>query len=136
MKGYLMQEKEIVRGEDIFIESVSPENRYGVAFEDDGETAYFYAMEMDESGGGMRILDALHIYEMPEEEEPAGEVSKLLIVWSKDWMKCALILDGCCHALFDFEAQGGYSLHEFPEPNGIWTKGDRKLTNELIKKFF
>ena len=131
-----MQEKEIVRGEEIFIESVSPENWYGVAFEDDGETAYFYAMEMDESGGGMRILDALHIYEMPEEEEPAGEMSKLLIVWSKDWMKCALILDGCCHALFDFEAQGGYSLNEFPEPNGIWTKGDRKLTNELIKKFF
>lgn len=162
-----MQEKEIVRGEEIFIESISTENRFGVAFEDDGETAYFYAMELDEAGAGMRILDALHIYEGPEggegneemegeegNDEPesgdenetrgggnenevrAGEVSKLLIVWSRDWMKCALVLDGYCQAIYDFEAQGGYSINEFPEPNGIWTKGDRKLTNELIKKLF
>ncbi|HEY4206446.1 MAG TPA: DUF2251 domain-containing protein [Puia sp.] len=138
MKGYLMQEKEIVRGEDMFIESVSPENRYGVAFEDDGETAYFYAMEMDEAGGGMKILDALHIYEAPEggDEEPVRQASRLLIVWSKDWLKCALILDGYCQAIFDFEAQGGYNINEFPPPNGIWTKGDRKLTNELISRLF
>ncbi|HVU98744.1 MAG TPA: DUF2251 domain-containing protein [Puia sp.] len=131
MKGYLMQEKDIVRGEDTFIESVSPENRNAVVFEDDGETAYFYAMEMDESGGGMKILDALHIY-----EEPGGETSKLLIVWSRDWMKCALVLDGYCQAIFDFEAHGGYSINEFPPPNEIWTQGDRKLTNELISRLF
>ena len=131
MNGYLMQEKDIVRGEDVFIESISPENRYGVVFEDDGETAYFYALEMDEGGAGMKVLDALHIY-----EDQAGEKSRLLIVWSKDWMKCALVLDGYCQAIFDFEAHGGYSINEFPEPNGIWTKGDRKLTNELISQLF
>ena len=139
MNGYLMQEKDIVRGEDVFIESISPENRYGVVFEDDGETAYFYALEMDESGAGMKVLDALHIYEAPDPDDPpppgAGngpEKSRLLIVWSKDWMKCALVLDGYCQAIFDFEAHGGYSINEFPEPNDIWTQGDRKLTNELI----
>jgi hypothetical protein len=143
MNGYLMQEKDIVQGEDIFIESVSPENRYGVVFEDDGDTAYFYALEMDESGGGMKILDALHIYEAPDPNDPPPPgtgggpgTSKLLIVWSKDWMKCALVLDGYCQAIFDFEAHGGYSINEFPEPNGIWTNGDRKLTNELIQKLF
>lgn len=145
MNGYLMQEKDIVPGEDVFIESLSPENRNAVVFEDDGETAYFYAMEMDEGGGGMKILDALHIYEAPEpgDEEAAkdagqagGKTSKLLIVWSKDWMKCALVLDGYCQAIFDFEAHGGYSINEFPEPNEIWTRGDRKLTNELIQKLF
>jgi len=131
MNGYLMQEKDIVRGEDSFVESLSPENRYGVVFEDDGETAYFYALEMDETGGGMKILDALHIYEGPD-----GETSKLLIVWSKDWMKCALVLDGYCQAMFDFEAQGGYNINQFPPPNDLWTKGDRKLTNELISRLF
>jgi len=128
-----MQEQEITPGEEAFVESFSPENRYGVVFEDDGETAYFYAVEKDEEGGGLKILDALHIYE----DDGMGEgKSKLMIVWSKDWMKCALVLDGYCHAIFDFAAQGGYNINEFPPPNGIWTKGERKLTNELIKSLF
>ena len=143
MNGYLMQELDLVPGEDAFLESFSPENRYGVVFEDDGETAYFYAVEKDQAGGGLKILDALHIYEAPDPDDPpppgtgeGGVRSKLLIVWSKDWMKCALVLDGYCQAIFDFEVQGGYNINEFPPPNGIWTKGERKLTNELISKLF
>jgi hypothetical protein len=143
MNGYLMQEVDIVAGEDTFVESFSPESRYGVVFEDDGDTAYFYAVEKDTApasdneppapseGGGLKILDALHIYE-------GGELGKtnLRIVWSRDWLKCALVLDGYCHAVFDFAAQGGYNINEFPPPNGIWTKGERKLTNELITSLF
>ena len=140
-----MQEAEIVPGEDAFIESFSPESRFGVVFEDDGDTAYFYAVEKDNlslsdneppapsEGGGLRILDALHIY---EGEDLGKGKSKLMIVWSRDWMKCALVLDGYCHAVFDFAAQGGYNINEFPPPNGIWTKGERKLTNELITSLF
>lgn len=140
-----MQEAEIVPGEDAFIESFSPESRFGVVFEDDGDTAYFYAVEKDNpspsdneppapsEGGGLRILDALHIY---EGEDLGKGKSKLMIVWSRDWMKCALVLDGYCHAIFDFAAQGGYNINEFPPPNGIWTRGERKLTNELIKSLF
>lgn len=126
-----MQEVELTPGEDTFVESFSPENRFGVVFEDDGETAYFYAVEKDQEG--MRILDALHIY---EGDGMGTGKSRLMIVWSKDWMKCALVLDGYCHAIFDFAAQGGYNINEFPPPNGIWTKGERKLTNELIKSLF
>jgi len=133
MNGYLMQEAELTPGENTFVESFSSENRFGVVFEDDGETAYFYAVEKDQEGGGIKILDALHIYE----GDGMGEgKSKLMIVWSKDWMKCALVLDGYCHAIFDFAAQGGYNINEFPPPNDIWTKGERKLTNELIKSLF
>jgi hypothetical protein len=131
MNGYLMQELDLVPGEDNFLESFSPENQFGVVFEDDGETGYFYAVEKDKEGGGLRILDALHIYEGNE----IGR-SKLMIVWSKDWLKCALVLDGYCHAIFDFVAQGGYNINEFPPPNAIWTKGERKLTNELIQGLF
>jgi hypothetical protein len=152
MNGYLMQEKQWVPGEDLFIESFAPENRNGVVFEDDGEAAYFYAVERDEDGPGLRILDALHIHQSEEpDDDPAGPGDKeyaspgaaatpaarpLLIVWSRDWMKCALIIDGFAHALFDFEAHGGYNINEFPPPNEFWTKGDRKLTDELVRKFF
>jgi len=203
MNGYLMQEKQWVPGEDLFIESFAPENSYGVVFEDDGEAAYFYAVERDGDGPGLRILDALHIHqsevpevpeqsegnergsraeskgttEVPEESKGTAEeerggtlrrrtqgtgsdegprddaptkfeasgptqpaaaaaASRLLIIWSRDWMKCALIIDGYVHALFDFEAQGGYNINEFPPPNDFWTKGDRKLTDELVRKFF
>ena len=133
MNGYLMQEVELTPGQDTFVESFSSENRFGVIFEDDGETAYFYAVEKDQEGDGIKILDALHIY---EGDGMGTGKSKLMIVWSKDWMKCALVLDGYCHAIFDFAAQGGYNINEFPPPNDIWTKGERKLTNELIKSLF
>ncbi len=134
MRGYLMQERDIVRGADAFIESYSPENKHGVVFEDDGETGYFYAVEKDAEGQGVRILDALHIYESADTKQ--AKPSKLLIVWSKDWEKCALVIDGFCHAIYDFKIQGGYNINEFPPPNAIWTKGERKLTDELIKSIF
>lgn len=135
MNGFLMQEKSFVMGEDVFIESNSPENSYGVIFEDDGDTAYFYAIETAPGKQEPRILDALHIYEaqnLPEEKKS----SKLVIVWSRDWLKTALVLDGLCHAIFDFEKQAGYNINEFPPPNEFWTKGGRKLTQELIQELF
>lgn len=148
MNGYLMQERQWTPGEDLFVESFSPESPYGVVFEDDGQTAYFYAVEKDKEGTGLRVLDALHIRETgvdPDEEAPepitespaaAQKPSKLQIVWSRDWMKCALVIDGLCHALFDFIAHGGHNINEFPPPNELWTQGDRKLTMELMQKLF
>jgi hypothetical protein len=148
MNGYLMQEQDWVPGQDLFIESFSPESRYGVVFEDDGEAAYFYAVEKDSEGMGVRVLDALHIHESGggESEGQGGDdkgrvdagakPSPLKIVWSRDWMKCALVIDGYCHALFDFEAHGGYNINEFPPPNDFWSKGERKLSDELIQKLF
>ena len=146
-----MQEQKWTPGEDLFIESFAPENRYGVVFEDDGEAAYFYAVEKDEAGGGLSILDALHIHEISAQDADAAVDAKaalaagqsdpsaakpLLIVWAKDWLKCALVIDGACHALFDFKEHGGYNINEFPPPNEFWTKGDRKLTDELIRRLF
>ncbi|HEV2483130.1 MAG TPA: DUF2251 domain-containing protein [Puia sp.] len=134
MNGYLMQEQKWTPGQDLFIESSSPENRYAVIFEDDGEAAYFYAVEKDEQGEGLRVLDALHIHE-PGDDAPSSPTD-LKLIWSRDWLKCALVLDGFVHALFDFENQGGYNISEFPPPNDFWTRGDRKLTPELIERFF
>ena len=83
----------------------------------------------------VRILDALHIHETDEETE-SRPPAQLKIIWSKDWMKVALVIDGQVHALFDFEAHGGYNINEFPPPNEFWTQGDRKLTGELINRLF
>lgn len=128
-----MQDREWVPGGDLFVESVSPENAFGVVFEDDGEAAYFYAVERDREGTGLQVLDALHIY---EGTEGSGRPAKLQIVWSRDWLKCALVIDGKCHAVFDFEAHGGYNINEFPPPNEIWTRGNRKLTDAIVKGLF
>jgi hypothetical protein len=156
MNGYLMQEREWTPGQDLFVESFSPENKYGVVFEDDGDSAYFYAVEKDLEGAGLRVLDGLHINETegpgddpaapvsrppvaePGNQAPVGDPappSKLLIVWSKDWSKCALVIGGLCHAIFDFREQAGYNINEFPPPNDFWTKGDRKITMERLRNF-
>lgn len=135
MNGYLMLEQKWTPGEDLFVENFASEGRYGVVFEDDGEAAYFYAVEKGGNGGELSILDALHIHEGGEGGKEGG-AKPLLIIWARDWMKCALVIDGYCHALFDFEAHGGYNINEFPPPNAIWTKGDRKLTDELIRRLF
>jgi hypothetical protein len=135
MRGYLLKEQTFTPGEETFIESVSSENNYAVAFEDETDTGYFYAIEKNDETGEQRILDAVHIYNV-EETADQDTPWNLKIMWSRDWLKCALILNGKCQAVFDFEAQGGYNLNEFPPPNTFWTRGERTLTNDMVKAFF
>lgn len=130
-----MQEREWAPGADLFLESLSPENAYGVVFEDDGDTAYFYAVEQEGEGSGVRVLDALHIDDRGEDARITESV-RLQIVWSRDWLKAALVIGGRCHALFDFDAHGGYNINEFPPPNDFWTRGDRKLTTDILGNIF
>lgn len=136
MKGYLLLEQSFVIGSAFFADSNASENNYSVVFEDDGEVAYFYAAERTGDGpDGLRILDALHIYnvdEIAEEEKQAV----LKILWSKDWLRCALVINNYCHAVFDFGQHGGYNRNEFPPPNEFWTKGERTLTDEMVAALF
>lgn len=135
MNGYLLREQAFTAGEDTFVESTSEENNYAVVFEDDTDTGYFYAIEVEPGSGRQNILDAVHIYNI---EEVPSEYRKgiLKIIWSRNWLRCALIINNYCHAVFDFENHGGYCRNEFPPPNSIWTQGDRKLTNEMVAAFF
>ena len=136
MKGYLLSDRAFTPGQEVFVDSVSEETPYAVAFEDDTDTGYFYALQVvDREKGEQRILDAVHIYNI-EEIEASEKPWNLKIIWSKDWLRCALVINGNCQAVFDFEHQGGYNLNEFPPPNGLWTKGERQLTNEMIADFF
>lgn len=135
MKGYLLKEQDITIGEEVFIESTSSENSYAVMFEDDGESGYFYAAEKESDNTDLRILDMLHIYDV-ESIPDAEKKATLRILWSKDWLKCALVIDSYCHAVIDFNAQGAYNRNEFPEPNDFWTAHPRKLTDEMVAEFF
>ena len=134
MRGYLLRDQPVIPGTDTFVECVSEENNYAVVFEDDTDTGYFYALEMDVQTGNQRILDALHIYQVGEDDTPPAGILK--IIWSTDWLKCALVIDNKCHAVFDFENQAGYNRSEFPPPNETWTKGGRELREEVILELF
>lgn len=135
MKGYLLQEQSFVAGEDTFIESVSSENNYAVVFEDDTETGYFYAIELNKETGEQQVLDAVHIYEV-EAIDAAKKAGQIKILWSTDWVRCALLINNYCQAIFDFANHGGYCRNAFPPPNEIWTKGDRMLTDQMVNELF
>ncbi len=135
MKGYLLKNQQITIGESVYLESRSPENSFAVMFEDDTESGYFYAADINPVTEEIRILDMLHIYDV-ESIAPEERQATIAMIWSTDWLRCALVINQYCHAIFDFENQGGYSRHEFPPPNGIWTLQDRKLTDEMITTFF
>ena len=135
MKGYLLKEQSFIAGEDTFIESVSSENNYAVVFEDDTETGYFYAIELNRETGSQQILDAAHIYEVYA-IEAAKRPARINIIWSTDWLRCALLVNNYCHAIFDFANHGGYCRNSFPPPNDIWTKGDRTLTDAMVNELF
>jgi hypothetical protein len=130
----MLREQPITPGTAVFIECKSEENNYAVVFEDDTDTGYFYAMEIEPATGNERILDALHIYQIGDEDTPQPGI--LRIMWSTDWLKCALIIDNNCHAIFDFENHGGYNLTQFPPPNEIWTQRGREMSEELVIQLF
>jgi hypothetical protein len=134
MKGYLLKDQKIIIGRETFIESVSSENNYEIIFEDDTETGYFYSAERNKNTNELRILDMLLVYDVESINESERNAT-LNIIWSTDWMRCGLVLNNYCHAVFDFENEGGYNRHEFPVPV-LWTKHERKLTDEMVASFF
>ena len=114
------------------MESDAPESPWGVVFEDDGDTGYFYARDYREVDSV--FVDALHIYTVKQVVD-ASLPSNLRIIWSNDWSKAALLLNNRPHAMFDFAEKIGYSIDEFPEPDP--NTGWRRLPwSKELKRFF
>ena len=120
-------------GEDAYFSSISLANSYGVTFEDDLVTGYFYAVN---TMPDFQILDALHIYDVAnviDKDKP----SELQIVWSDDGFIASLLINNYCHAIFDFENNAGYCRTAFPEAHTEWNIiKQRKLTDNLINDIF
>lgn len=101
---------------------------YGVVFEDDGDTGYFYATSKD------GILDALHIYNV-EDVFDKHIPNHVLILWDDACTLAALCINDYIHAVYDFVAQAGYCRNGFPEAHGEWVKVEnRVLDDELLDK--
>ena len=82
-----------------------------VMFEDDGETGYFYALDMRQNA--QPIVDMLHVY---------GYLALLLI-------------NGYPHAVFDFARLVGYNSNKYPQPDlmSMWTR--EEITNKQAEQW-
>ena len=119
-------------GKETVIESASPTSDFAVVFEDDCDTGYFYGINKKKANP---ILDALHIYDVKSVTDK-DIPSQLVIIWSSDGLKAALLLNQYPHAVFDFQAKRGYCRSNFPPPDKSWTKYSHEWddrTRELFK---
>jgi len=115
----VVAKQEITVGTDTFVDGTAPDGRFAVAFEDDGETGYFYALEL---AGGQRIVDAMHVYDVAGVRD--RDVPSLVeIGWSRDARKAVLLINDHPHAVFDFDARRGWCRSGFPPPprDGGWS---------------
>ena len=109
----------IVIGHPTTLECPSPKTNYAVIFEDDGETGYFYGLNLENKN--QPVLDRLHIYNDEDVLDPNVSI-KIEIIWSEDGLKSGLSINGFIHAVFDFESRKAYCRNNYPPPDRRFTK--------------
>jgi hypothetical protein len=132
MPSRAIAEVTLIVGEPIVVECRSPGTKYSVVFEDDGQTGYFYGLDMELID--QPIVDALHINNVSNVTD--GDIpSTLQIVWSDDGLKSALVINNHPHAIFDFESKRGYCRTNFPGPDKRWTSFDHPWDDSAMDLF-
>jgi hypothetical protein len=96
-------------GTPVIVEGASPGSRFVGVFEDDGDTGYFYALNMGRTD--QPIVEAIHIYNVANVTDRAHE-SSVEIGWSTDGLKAALLINGRAHAIYDFVLSQGHRRYE------------------------
>jgi hypothetical protein len=128
-----MQGEALLVGTPTIIPVDSPDGRHSAFFEDEGETGYFYALDLSRSPD--KILDAVHIYNVANVVD-RDRPSQVDIVWSEDGSKCALLINNYAHAAFDFSARRGFCRTNFPKfenpTDGSWVTADHSWSDEAI----
>jgi hypothetical protein len=99
------------------LEAASPSRALGASFEDDGTTAYFYALDL---AAPERVQAAIHVYDVSSASE--GRVQAIEIRWSGDGSRVGLFINGAVNAVFDFDRYLAYSRTQFGL-SGRWTRG-------------
>jgi len=125
-------EDSFIVGDQAFVSSESPANNYGVVFEDDGDTGYFYGLDLSRETN--QILDALHIYNVAsvvDKQKP----STARIEWSDDGLKSVLFINDYAHAVFDFADRRGYCRTNFPSPDKTWTSFGHEWSDSVLEWF-
>lgn len=132
MSAKSVAQQQITVGQKTVVEGPSPDKRHVVVFEDDGDTGYFYALDMLRADNP--IVDALHIYNvtnMTDRQIP----STVQIVWSADDLKAMLLINRYPHAVFDFAARRGYCRTAFPPPDKRWTARGHAWDDKVVEMF-
>lgn len=130
---YLTLENQIYIGQANQQGSTSNQQpNFSVIFEDDGETGYFYAIDMQQDPV---IVDSVHIYNVSAVEE-RHIARKLQICWNKSGDFAILLINDYPHAAFDFVKLIGYNHSKFPPSNltSLWSReeiGDEQLKQWL-----
>jgi hypothetical protein len=110
MKPFLRAESTIRVGDEAVIESDSPDCKRGVVFEDDGETGYFYARDF--SRPELFFVDALLVYDVAAVVNPERP-SEVRIIWSREFMAAALLINQRPHVIYHFGECCGYVSGHF-----------------------
>jgi hypothetical protein len=118
-------------GKPSVLEARSPDGRYAVVFEDDGDTGYFYALDLSEKEKNP-IQEAMSVYDVKNVTDRA-KPSEVVMVWTADSRQAALFINSYPHAVFDFGKKRGYCRTNFPQP-GKWGK-DFKWDDSAIDVF-
>ncbi|OOH92356.1 hypothetical protein BMT54_00155 [Pasteurellaceae bacterium 15-036681] len=102
-----------------------------VMFEDDGETGYFYAMDLHQES--QPVVDNLFVYRVADvKQDSLKEPRQLQICWSEDGYKAFLLINGYPHAVFDFREFVGYNRTKLPEPELTSMWRHKETTQELV----
>src|SRR2546426_2917806 len=100
---------------------------FGVVFEDDGETGYFYA-----TTESFDTLDALPLYDKRDPAEPRiGET--VYIVWQPVLRKAGIFYDDTFHAVIDFRNRKACCRSGFPPKSGSWCTSSHKWDDRLAE---
>ena len=125
--------KTYLPGDTTWYATDSPTTSYSGVFEDDGQTAYFYAY--DRADAGSPILDGLHIYNVRDVTD-RGHPSTVEVIWSADGLKAALLINNYPHAVLDFAQKRGYCRTGFPVPGGAWRAAHREPWDDSLMRWF
>ncbi len=89
--------------ESFLIGEFSPNEKWCVTFEDNGETGYMYIQPVNENGETREIFDHLWVYNkiMP----PIRACKEVFILWKEDSSKAGLIVDSECWGIFDLKSR-------------------------------
>lgn len=128
--------KESLRaGQPLVVDADSPAGRYVAVFEDDGEAAYFYAIDADIEDGSP-VQDALHVYDAADVTD-AHLASTVEIGWSDDGLKALLLINDHPHAAFDFARRQGWCQTGFPAGASAsgWSLASREWSEDVEALF-
>ena len=125
---YIYNEEDFYVGKETVIDSFFDNLDYGVVFEDDGLTGYFYAVNIVDDN--FEIINAVHIYDV-ESIVDNNIISNVKILWSEDFNKAYLKINNYFYAVIDFENRKAYSRNNFPPTNNDeWE--NLELTDNLL----